>query len=80
MDIVSKFEVKFWPDTKTYYCKVQFPDNTTQELSSKVDMTYAQWQQKIKDAWVAHTTPKPKPEECQCPECKSKFVCPNRTV
>lgn len=79
-DVVNRFEVKYWPDTKTYYCKVQFPDGTRQELNSKTDLTYTQWQQKIKDAWIVHTTPVPAPDECQCPNCNKPFVCPNRTV
>jgi len=75
-DIVDKFEVKFW--NGNYYCKVQFPDGTKQELKSKDDMTYGKWQEKIKVAWEVHNEPEPEPDECQCPKCKATFVCENR--
>ena len=79
-DVVNKFEVKYWPDTKTYFCRVVFPDGTKQELNSKTDLTYSQWQEKITAVWIAHTTPVPGPAECQCPACKKTFICPNRTI
>ena len=77
-DVVNKFEVKYWPDTQTYYVKVQFPDNTSQELNSKTDLTYTQWQALITTAWIAHTTRVPLPNQCVCPACKKPFDCPNR--
>ncbi len=75
-DIVDKFESKFW--NGSYYAKGKFSDGATFELKSKDDLTYTQWQEKIKIAWEAHITPEPKPDECQCPKCKATFVCENR--
>jgi hypothetical protein len=70
-DVVDKFGVKLW--NGTYYCIVKFPDGTSQELSSKTDLTYSQWQTKIKEAWDA--SQKPPPESNGCPMNDPK--CPN---
>ena len=78
-DIVDSFGIKLW--NGMYYCKVVFPDGYKQELKSKDDLTYSQWQGLIKDAWEAHQEPPikpPSPKECQCPNCMQNFVCPNK--
>lgn len=78
-DVVSKLEsVKFW--NGFYYCTVRFPDGASQELKSAEDLTYTQWQEKVKVAWDAHTAPLPPTKECTCPSCDKPFVCPNRTI
>ena len=74
-DIVDSFGVRLW--NGVYYCKVKFPDGSKQELKSKDDLTYSQWQGKIKEAWEAHIEPVSEPDECQCPKCKATFVCEN---
>ena len=75
-DIVDKFQVKFW--NGYYYCKVQSPDGTSQELKTADDLTYTKWQEMIKAAWEEHIKPTPKPDECACPKCNATFVCENR--
>lgn len=72
---MDEFIIKFW--NGQYYCKIRFPDGTKQELKSKDDLTYTQWQEKIKAAWETHQNPDPEPDECKCPECKKTFVCEN---
>jgi len=74
-DVTDRFSVKFW--NGFYYCNVVFPDRTKQELKSKDDLKYRQWQEKITAAWEAHQNPKPEQDECQCPKCKANFVCEN---
>ena len=67
-DIVTKFQVSFWDMTNTYECKGKFPDGATFNLNSKDDLTYVQWQEKIKKAWEDSQIPET-PETCKCPEC-----------
>jgi hypothetical protein len=55
MDVVDSFGVKLW--NGAYYCTVKFPDGTKQELKSKEDLTYSQWQGMIKTAWEVHQNP-----------------------
>lgn len=76
MDVVDRFNIKFW--NGYYYCNVTFPDGFKQELKSQDDLTYTQWQGKIKEAWEIHQNPDPEPDECKCPKCKANFVCENR--
>jgi hypothetical protein len=57
----SKFTVKLW--NNKYYCSVVMPDGTKQELNSDKDLTYSQWQEKIKAVWEASQKP-PEPEKC----------------
>jgi len=76
MDIVNEFMLSFW--NKAYYCKVKFPDGYSAELKSDVDMTYKQWQEKIKTAWEDHIKPPQEPEPCKCLVCGKEFICPNR--
>jgi hypothetical protein len=77
-DVVDKFNVRFW--NGFYYCKVAFPDGFSTELKSADDLDYTEWQVKIKDAWTLHNTPVPGLDECQCPDCKTTFICPNRGI
>ena len=69
----TKFEVKLW--NGNYYCKVIMPDGSKQELNSKSDLTYTQWQVKIQDAWDASQIP-PEPDKCplgyDCPYLKEE--------
>ncbi len=74
--MTDKFESKFW--NGSYWAKGKFFDGSTFNLKSKDDLTYTQWQEKIKAAWEEHTKPEPKPDECVCPECEKTFVCENR--
>ena len=75
-DIIDKFRVRFW--NGAYECQVVYPDGYKTTLKSRDDLTYRQWQEKIKTAWDSHNTPEPEPDECQCPDCNQTFVCPNR--
>lgn len=53
-DIVQNFDLKFW--NGFYDCTVRFPDGTVHHLKSADDLTYSQWQDRIRLAWLAHTT------------------------
>ncbi len=77
-DITDRLSLKFW--NGFYYCTVKFLDGTSQELKSDKDLTYTEWQAKVKAAWETHTAPPPPPKECTCPACKKPFICPNRTI
>ena len=79
-DVVDKFQVSFWDMAKTYECKGRFLDGATFNLNSKDDLTYAQWQEKIKVAWEAHIKPEP-PAECLCSQCEvDEKDCPRLKV
>lgn len=71
-----KFEMEFW--NGSYYFRGKFPDGVSFELKSKEDLTYTKWDEKYQLALKEHNEPAPQPNECQCPECKKTFVCPNR--
>ena len=73
---MDKFEIKLW--NGSYLAKVKFPDGTTQELKSKDDLTYTQWQVLIDKAWEEKQKPIPEPDECACPKCNATFVCETR--
>lgn len=74
----DKLKLRFW--NGKYYCKVSFPDGSTRELKSVIDLTFTQWVSKAQVAWDEYQIPKPKSGECQCPECNQTFVCPNRGI
>ncbi len=76
IDMVDKFESKFW--NGSYWARGKFSDGATFELKSKDDLTYNQWQEKIKAAWEDHIKPELEPDERACPKCKATFVCENR--
>ncbi len=59
-NVVDEFRLKLW--NGAYYASVRFPNGQTQELKSDTDITYTQWQVKIKAAWKAIQNP-PAPVE-----------------
>lgn len=76
--MVDKFDLRFW--NGFYYCKVQFPDGSKQELKSKEDLTFGKWKEKAEKTWEDSQNPEPEPDECQCPKCNAVFVCENRGI
>lgn len=73
----TKFQLDFW--NGQYYCKTTMPDGSKSEIKSDKDLTYTQWQEKIKEIWDASQIPQPV-EECRCPACEKSFICPNRGI